>query len=81
MAIPEQYRPTTKKARRDFMCGFLGECSLRELRYFDVGRSFAFDTLHNLYRGTFVSILVLKKNVRDFSENLKPYNYLMITFL
>lgn len=62
MAIPEQYRPKAKKPRRDFMFGFLGECSLRELRYFDVGRSFVFDTLHNLYRGTFVSILYIKCN-------------------
>ena len=56
-AIPEKYRPTRKNARRDFMCGYLGECRLRQLRYFDVGRCFAFDTLHNLYRGTFVSIV------------------------
>lgn len=57
MAIPEKFRPKEKIARRNFMHGYLGECALRELRYFDVGRSFAFDTLHNLYRGTFVSNL------------------------
>jgi len=56
MAIPESFRPKEKNARRDYMCGYMGECNLRELRYFDVGRCFAFDTLHNLYRGTFVSI-------------------------
>ncbi|CAF3359206.1 unnamed protein product, partial [Rotaria sp. Silwood2] len=53
MAIPESFRPKKKNARRDYMCGYMGECHLRDLRYFDVGRSFAFDTLHNLYRGTF----------------------------
>ena len=56
MAIPERFRPTKKEALRDFMHGHLGECHLRSLRYFDVGQSFVFDTLHNLYRGTFVSI-------------------------
>lgn len=55
MAIPEKFRPKGKNEYRDFMNGYLGECSLRELRYFDVGRCFVFDTLHNLYRGTFVS--------------------------
>ncbi len=40
MAIPEKFRPQEKKARRDYMWGYLGEC-----------------TLHNLYRGTFVSML------------------------
>ncbi|CAF1976426.1 unnamed protein product [Rotaria magnacalcarata] len=59
MAIPEHYRPKEKYTRRDFMHGYLGECSLRELRYFDVGRGFAFDTLHNLYRGTFSRMLDL----------------------
>jgi hypothetical protein len=56
IAIPERFRPTRKEALRDFMHGYLGECHLRDLRYFDVGQSFLFDTLHNLYRGTFVSI-------------------------
>lgn len=56
MAIPERFRPTRKEDLRDFMRGHLGECHLRDLRYFDIGQSFAFDTLHNLYRGTFVSI-------------------------
>lgn len=55
MAIPEQLRPTKKEAYRDYMHGYLGKCCLRDLQYFDVGQSFAFDTLHNLYRGTFVN--------------------------
>ena len=58
LAIPERFRPTRKEALRDFMYGHLGECHLRNLRYFDIGQSFAFDTLHNLYRGTFVSIFL-----------------------
>ncbi|CAF4253861.1 unnamed protein product, partial [Adineta steineri] len=56
MAIAEEFRPKEKKTRRDYMCGYMGECRLRDLLYFDVGRSFVFDTLHNLYRGSFVSI-------------------------
>ena len=56
MAIPERFRQTAKEALRDFIHGYLGECHLRNLHYFDIGVSFAFDTLHNLYRGTFVSI-------------------------
>lgn len=57
MAIPERFRPKGKNDYRDFMNGYLGECYLRDLRHFDVGRCFVFDTLHNLYRGTFVSTL------------------------
>ena len=34
--------------------GILGPCILRELSYFDVGRSFMADTLHNVYIGAFV---------------------------
>ncbi|CAF1666639.1 unnamed protein product, partial [Adineta ricciae] len=37
MAIPESFRPKEKTARRDYMCGYLGECHLRDLRFFDVG--------------------------------------------
>ncbi|CAF4868677.1 unnamed protein product [Rotaria sp. Silwood1] len=59
MAIPESFRPKKKNALRDYMYGYMGECHLRDLRYFDVGRSFAFDTLHNLYRGTFSRLLDL----------------------
>jgi hypothetical protein len=57
MAIPERFRPKGKNDYRDFMNGYLGECYLRNLRHFDVGQCFVFDTLHNLYRGTFVSTL------------------------
>ena len=34
--------------------GILGPCILRELSYFDVGRGFMADTLHNVYIGAFV---------------------------
>lgn len=36
--------------------GYLGECALRSLTYFDVGRSFLTDSLHNLHGGTMVSL-------------------------
>jgi hypothetical protein len=34
--------------------GILGPCILRELSYFDVGRGFMADSLHNVYIGSFV---------------------------
>jgi hypothetical protein len=34
--------------------GTLGPCILKALSYFDVGRSFIADTLHNTYIGAFV---------------------------
>jgi hypothetical protein len=37
--------------------GILGPCVLRQLKYFDVGFSFLSDSLHNIYRGVFVSII------------------------
>ncbi|CAF4318352.1 unnamed protein product, partial [Rotaria magnacalcarata] len=39
--------------------GALGPCILRELSYFDVGRSFMADTLHNVYIGAFKRLLQL----------------------
>ena len=39
--------------------GVMGICLLRELTYFDVGRSFMADSLHNVYIGAFVNIKVL----------------------
>jgi len=38
--------------------GVMGICILRELKYFDVGRSFLANSLHNVYLRTFV-----RKNV------------------
>lgn len=34
--------------------GIAGVCIFRELTYFDVGRSFMADSLHNIYAGAFV---------------------------
>lgn len=39
--------------------GLKGRCVLRPLKYFDVGSSFAVDTLHNVYLGAFVSSSLL----------------------
>ena len=36
--------------------GIMGVCIFRELAYFDVGRSFIADSLHNIYIGSFVRI-------------------------
>ena len=35
--------------------GIIGECLFRQPAYFDVGRSFMADSLHNIYIGAFVS--------------------------
>ncbi|CAF1619215.1 unnamed protein product [Rotaria magnacalcarata] len=35
--------------------GIVGVCLFRDLTYFDVGRSFMSDSLHNVYIGAFVS--------------------------
>ena len=35
--------------------GIAGACVLRQLKYFDVGFSFASDSLHDIYHGAFVS--------------------------
>ena len=45
-----------KDPTKDKACGHLGHCALRELRYFEIGESFCFDSLHGLYAGVFVSI-------------------------
>jgi hypothetical protein len=45
----EQYKAEEK--------GIRGPCILRELSYFDVGRGFMADSLHNVYIGAFVSEL------------------------
>ena len=52
--------PKAKKSRKlpvdkDNEKGVVGVCILRELSYFDVGRSFMADSLHNVYIGAFVS--------------------------
>ena len=56
MAISEKFRSREKASRSNFMCGYMDECGLGNLRYFDVNRCFAFNTLHNLYRETSVSL-------------------------
>lgn len=43
--------------------GILGPCILRQLSYFDVGRSFMADTLHNVYIGAFVCGLFCYLNI------------------
>lgn len=45
-------KPPTDKLNEK---GLMEVCLLRELAFFDVGRSFMADSLHNVYIGTFVS--------------------------
>jgi hypothetical protein len=40
------------------LCSHKGFCRLRDLRNFDIGQSFANDSLHNVYHGAFVSLVV-----------------------
>lgn len=75
MAIPENFRPKEKKKRRNFMLGYMGECYLRDLHYFDVGKSFLFDTLHNMYRGTLVSV---PHNTMFVDHGSVSFNYFAI---
>ncbi len=44
------YLTDTKQMKKEIF----GSCILKELSYFDVGRSFMADTLHNAYIGAFV---------------------------
>ncbi len=46
--------------------GILGPCVLRSLSAFDVGTSFMADSLHNVYRGVFVSKILSKKKLVGF---------------
>ncbi|CAF1555831.1 unnamed protein product, partial [Didymodactylos carnosus] len=48
---------TEKEAFRRLKAGHRGVCSLRQLRYFDTGRSFASDSLHNLYHVTAADVM------------------------
>ena len=52
--------PNKKKLQDEFIDpqrekGIAGVCLFRELTYFDAGRSFMSDSLHNVYIGAFVS--------------------------
>ncbi|CAF2786794.1 unnamed protein product [Rotaria sp. Silwood2] len=41
----------------DLSCGQMGSCSLRQLKYFQIGKSFCSDSLHNIYSGVFRRLL------------------------
>ncbi len=55
MKIDQKKRATIKTEYRDQMRGHVGVCVLRGLTYFDVGKSFLSDSLHNIYHGVMVS--------------------------
>ncbi|CAF4452560.1 unnamed protein product [Rotaria magnacalcarata] len=46
-----------KPNENDHAYGQQGPCLLRDLSYFNIGQSCVADSLHNVYAGTFVSIL------------------------
>ena len=50
-------RPALLQSHRNAVKGAKGPCTFRSLSRFDVGHSFLFDSLHNLYLGLFVSTL------------------------
>ncbi|CAF3863670.1 unnamed protein product [Rotaria magnacalcarata] len=49
--------------------GIVGVCLFRDLTYFDVGRSFMSDSLHNVYIGAFKRMLDLWLNKKYRKEN------------
>jgi hypothetical protein len=54
-SFPNRKRKELKVHHKEAEKGILGQCILRELSFFDVGRCFMADTLHNVYIGAFVS--------------------------
>lgn len=52
--IDHQQRAKRKNGLRDQMRGQVARCMLRDLTYFDVGRCFASDSLHNVNQGVLV---------------------------
>lgn len=50
-------REKLEKQHRLAEKGIRGPCVLRPLTYFDVGKSFLIDSLHNVYLGAFVSTI------------------------
>ncbi|CAF1674104.1 unnamed protein product, partial [Rotaria magnacalcarata] len=58
-SFPMRKRKSLVEQHRLEEKGILGPCILRELSYFDVGRSFMADTLHNVYIGAFKRLLQL----------------------
>ncbi|CAF4468092.1 unnamed protein product, partial [Didymodactylos carnosus] len=52
---------TTEMRKKEFLerKGHLGPCSLRNLKYIDIGKSFLFDSLHTLYHGVLDRLLTL----------------------
>lgn len=48
-------RAALVREHKRLVTGANGQCLLRSLTRFDVGESFLFDSLHNLYLGLFVS--------------------------
>ena len=56
-------RSALLRAHKAALKGSKGPSPLRSLSRFDVGRCFAFDTLHNLYLGLFVSLVSVLLNL------------------
>ncbi|CAF1233917.1 unnamed protein product [Adineta ricciae] len=57
--ILSRRRSKPKSNEIDLACGQQGPCILRDLTYFEIGRSFPSDSLHNIYAGTFKRLLEL----------------------
>ncbi len=55
----KKQKKTIEKKHQKAEKGILGRCILRSLLIFDVGTSFMADSLHNVYRGAFVSRISL----------------------
>jgi hypothetical protein len=70
MGIALSERATNKLELRDQMRGQISECVFRDLTYFDVGKSFVSDSLHNIYHGVMVSTALKEKT--DTEKDVHP---------
>ena len=52
---PNKAQKRNASVDRQSSRGIMGVCLFRELTYFDIGRSFMADSLHNIHIGAFVS--------------------------
>ena len=72
-------RPALLESHNNAVKGAKGPCILRSLSNFDIGHSFLFDSLHNLYLGLYVSRILFKYLVGkfDFRNDFSDYGLVL----
>ncbi|CAF0962611.1 unnamed protein product [Didymodactylos carnosus] len=60
--------------------GYLGYVHFRELKYFRIGVSFIFDSLHTLYQGCFNEKFSCVKHLRTLTNRLNSFTYPSTTY-